>query len=83
MNGIEFRAIRRFNNVSQEDLAYRLNLNSRRTVYTVEQQSAVPQKYIVALSEMIKVDLMNQKIADKILLEMPEKYFKKQQRHIF
>lgn len=83
MNGKEFKAIRRFNKVSQIDVAYKLGLNTRRMLWEVENQSAVPSKYIAALSELIKVDLTNSKITEKILNEIPEKYFITEKRHSF
>lgn len=83
MTGKEFKAIRKFNKVSQIDVAYRAGLNTRKSIWEVENQPTVPTKYIAVLSNFVKVDLTNSKIAENILKEIPEKYFLTEKKHSF
>ena len=82
MNGIEFRAIRTFNRISQMEVAQEVGLFNRQSIYDLEKMSSIPNKFIVGLGKLIGAELVNEKISQKMLNEIPEKYFLKQKRNI-
>ena len=66
MNGIEFRAIRTFNRISQMEVAQEVGLFNRQSIYDLEKMSSIPNKFIVGLGKLIGAELVNEKISQKI-----------------
>lgn len=80
MNGVEFRAIRTFNRVCQFDLAWKVGLSSRQSIYELEKMSAIPQKFLLGLGNIIGADLTDESIVNKMIESIPKKYFSIQKR---
>jgi DNA-binding XRE family transcriptional regulator len=76
MKGMEFRAIRMYNRVKQLDLAYKVGLINRHSIQNLERRESVPPKYVKVLSDMIGLNLLDEKIFQKHYEEIPESYKK-------
>jgi transcriptional regulator with XRE-family HTH domain len=75
MTGREFRAIRRFNSISQADITAKTRYNSDSTVKAIERGDKVPIFYVNILSEILGLDLSIEANVRKELDGIPEKYF--------
>ena len=74
MTGLEFRIIRRFNRISQTELADQIS-RSRFTIASFERDEFVPPVAVKALSNSIGIDLSDPKIFLDCLRSVPRKYF--------
>lgn len=74
MTGKEFKAIRMYNQISQEDVAFLIDRNSRHTVARMEKRPIVTQKYVKALSQLTGINLFDEKNVNNIYESIPEKY---------
>jgi DNA-binding XRE family transcriptional regulator len=74
MTGMEFRAIRMYNQVSQMDFAYNVGLRNRHSVQKLERREQVPPKYVKVLSQMIGLDFLDEKVFREHYEEIPETY---------
>ena len=75
MTGLEFKAIRRFNGISQYQICEKLNLACRQTVANWEAKESIPNRYIIALSELVQEDLMNEKKLRSAVSRVPKNVF--------
>ena len=80
MTGQQFRAIRAFNKISQERLAYKLGYANRSFVYLLEKQTKVQERFVKILGQEIGVNLLDEKITDKYYNELDEKWKKRRTR---
>jgi DNA-binding XRE family transcriptional regulator len=65
MTGHEFKTIRRWNAITQDQIAKKIGRKSRATIYHLEQREIIPERYIILLSEMIRIDLIDEALAKK------------------
>ena len=76
MRGFDFKRIRKFNKIAQEQVAFACGFKSHALISKIENQSHVPQRFIIALSQLIGFDLTKDEVLQKILSEIPEDYQK-------
>lgn len=76
MTGQEFRAIRKSNLITQEEIGMKI-FRSISTIIRIEKSDYVPAKFIKALSEMIGVDLYNDSKLEMIKEGIPKRYYEK------
>lgn len=74
MTGEQFRGIRRFNRITQEEICRYSKFNSRSSIYLIEKSSFVPTPLVKLLSELIDYDLLDNKVAAEYFEEIPENY---------
>lgn len=74
MTGMEFRAIRMYNRVSQMNFAYNVGLRNRHSFQKLERMQSVPPKYVKVLSQMIGLDFLDEKIFQRHYENIPEHY---------
>lgn len=79
MTGKEFRAIRMGNHITQDDVAIRV-FRGISTIRRIEKTDYVPQKYIQALSDILKVDLLNENKLEMIKKDIPGFYYEKNKK---
>ena|GEM_PF-3211158 len=76
MTGSEFRAIRRFNKLSQRTISEKTGMYvSDSAVKEMERGGYVPHFFVKILSWLIGLDLSNEDILRKQLDGIPDKYF--------
>lgn len=75
MSGDEFRAIRSFNKITQQQLADFLGWKSRFTVMKREGGNQIPPVMVDALSQMINRDLSKVNVLEELLKDIPSKYY--------
>jgi transcriptional regulator with XRE-family HTH domain len=76
MTGEEFKAIRKYNRVSQRDLIGYLSYRSRYPIYELEKDEKVPEKFVRVLENLIGVKVSDPEIAKSYFEELPEKWKK-------
>jgi flagellar biosynthesis chaperone FliJ len=59
MTGKEFKLIRLFNRITQEELRIKLNKKNRWHIYRIEKSDNIPERFVNVLSKEIQVDLSN------------------------
>jgi hypothetical protein len=78
VNGIEFKAIRVFNRISQTKLANAIGIRSRRSITDLEYLDEVPDRYINILGKIIGLNLLDPTIAkvtyEKAFTALMKKY---------
>ena len=74
MTGKQFKAIRMYNQISQEEVANVIGRDSRHTVARMEKRPIVIHKYVKALSQLTGIDLFDDKTVNEIFESIPEKY---------
>lgn len=75
MTGSEFRAIRRFNSISQSDITAKTRYYSDSKVKEIEKGDKVPTFFVNILSEILGLDLRIEANFRKAFDGIPEKYF--------
>lgn len=76
MTGCEFRAIRRFNKISQRTISEETGMYvSDTAVKEMEKGSKVPHIFVRILSSLLGLDLTNEVILRHVLDRIPDKYF--------
>lgn len=74
MTGDELRQIRLANKIKQEDIALRFGYNSRRSIYDLEREDKIPVRFVKIFSKIVGIDLLDDKIFQKELSEVPDKF---------
>jgi hypothetical protein len=77
MNGIEFKAIRMYNHISQTNYAKALGLKSRRSIANLEFLDIIPERYIHILGKMIGINLLNPEIVKQAYQKALEEFKRK------
>lgn len=71
---MEFRAIRKFNRITQKFISSYLGFCNTESVRQLERQELVPQKYVNVLQMLSGYNLSDRKAVDELLERMPQKY---------
>lgn len=79
MTGIEFKAIRSANKISQSYLASQLSV-SQSTISNVEKSDYAPIFYVTVLGQMLNLNLNNEDVAKKLISVIPQNYFVKPEK---
>lgn len=77
MTGKELRALRSFNRISQTKLGEQCGYYSRDTIRKYEKSDFVPNKFVIALSQLTGYDFTNEKNLEKYLTKIPSSEFDK------
>ena len=76
MTGQQFQAVRRFNRISQQDICDACRFLNRSSVYKLEQEDLVPERYVLILQNYTGIKLTDEKIAEEYYNKLPEKFKK-------
>ncbi len=74
MTGHQFRAIRRFNRISQDDICMYSQFSHRSSIYRLEQETRVPEKFVQILSKLVGYDFTDQQVTNQYFFQLPTKY---------
>ena len=74
MTGLQLRAIRWFNKISQKKFGKQIGF-SQQTVSRIERMVSVPQITINAMSKLIERDLSKDEVVEQLLTQIPSRYF--------
>lgn len=74
MTGHQFRGIRRFNGISQEDICNSSRFNHRSSIRRLEQMLFIPQDFVRILSKLTGIDFYDQRVVDQYFMQLPSKY---------
>lgn len=75
MTGIEFRAIRMFNGISQKEIAMKLGFSCRDTIKKYEKKDFLPQRFVQVISDMVGYDFTNPTKLRDYVDKLPEEVF--------
>lgn len=77
MTGQELRAIRMLYGITQEQIADKLGYTTRDTIRKYENTDFLPNKFVIAISELVKIDFTNEKKLEDYIKKMPKEIFHK------
>lgn len=75
MTGKELRAILKFNRIAYVSFAYMCGYKSKYLTNDLVRLDRVPSRYIIILGNYLKVNLLIRENLDKVLEEIPKRYF--------
>lgn len=81
MKGIELKAIRSANRISQKALAQFLNV-SQSTISNLEDSDYIPNNIKLLIGNLIHLDFSNDTVIQKVLESIPPNYFKERKKYI-
>jgi len=74
MTGHQFRAIRKFNGISQETICNHSNYSHRASIYRIEQMPFIPQEFVNILSRLTRINLNDPQNVERYYMQLPTKY---------
>lgn len=75
MTGLEFKAIRKFNQITQRDICEVVGWKTIQSCYDLEKRDVVPITLVNVLSKFIRKDLTKDDVLKEVLEQIPAKYF--------